>query len=428
MCVVALATVSEVVPGSATENFLKRYLAFLIGGTVALLVEVILYPVKARTRLVESLAAAIRMIEQMETCLAYGVETETNIDLSSPVVRQRFEEARSKAEGSLTAAETFLPFCANEPRLKGSFAGLALVYGEILYVLHQIVEKMDNMLQLRGEYGSSALEELHGDVYPYRRNVAGGILLILFAVHEALTTKLPLPQFLPSIRLAHLRMINRVRSLLVTHQEDTISNDMDISVAKRIARQKFVAFQAYSAGQIEVIEYLEELQELTKLLVGANEFKSGLLMRPTYREYIERINQNPPPLTLKHAIKAKAKGVDTEAAPKPTATQILQSNQNDEDEIRDILSETVTAPSGRARRRSTFKREGLERVRTKDREVEEKEKEMIKEMEENDLPRSLQRVRSRRVEEKNAELVRITSRREEEKAWVAGRETLEKKQ
>jgi len=37
-----------------------------------------------------------------------------------------------------------------------------------------------------------------------------------------------------------------------------------------------------------VIEFLEELINLTKLLVGANEFRSGLLTRPIYREYVSR--------------------------------------------------------------------------------------------------------------------------------------------
>lgn len=88
----------------------------------------------------DALAASILQIEEMEACLAYGVETEMaeKFGPSSPAVLQRFGVARSKAGGSLAAAEAFLPFCANEPRLKGSFSGLALIYGEIVYVLHQI--------------------------------------------------------------------------------------------------------------------------------------------------------------------------------------------------------------------------------------------------------------------------------------------------
>lgn len=48
-----------------------------------------------------------------------------------------------------------------------------------------------------------------------------------------------------------------------------------------------MAWNAASAARAEIIEYLEELIDLSKLLVGANEFRSGLLMRNTYNEYIQ---------------------------------------------------------------------------------------------------------------------------------------------
>lgn len=65
MCVVALATEDQTVTGTATDIFLKRWIAFLIGGFVALMVELILFPVKARDRLVESLVASIRHISDI---------------------------------------------------------------------------------------------------------------------------------------------------------------------------------------------------------------------------------------------------------------------------------------------------------------------------------------------------------------------------
>jgi uncharacterized membrane protein YgaE (UPF0421/DUF939 family) len=99
MCIVALATEDHTVAGSATENFLKRWIAFLIGGVVALIVEVVLFPVKARDRLVVSLASSIRQISEMEACLAYGIETETNVDVQSAEVSARFDRAKGKAQG-----------------------------------------------------------------------------------------------------------------------------------------------------------------------------------------------------------------------------------------------------------------------------------------------------------------------------------------
>jgi uncharacterized membrane protein YgaE (UPF0421/DUF939 family) len=365
MCVVALAAI-DTVPNNPTETFLKRLVAFIIGGVVALVVEAILFPVKARDRLVESLAASLNQITEMEACLAYGIETETNVDVQSKAIVDRFERAKSKAEGALTAAETFLPFCGNEPRLKGSFEGLALIYAEILYVLHAIVDRMDNMLHLRQEYGSGVLEEFNAQVYPYRRNVAGSITLILFAVHEALTMKVSLPQFLPSARLAHLRLVNRVREVVLAkspqaQHDESGRSGIELTMIRHVVRQKFLSWNAASAGQIEVIEYLEELIDLTKLLVGANEFRSGLLTRPKHRGSMarpERVSKN--------------------------CDDVDSQRQAELEELKDIVPEPSKV--GLTKRRTT--------ILSKDRPNLEN-----KTSEDGDLPISLQRVRSRRVEE-----------------------------
>ena len=79
----------------------------MIGGVVALIVELVLFPVKARTRLVESLAASLRQISAMEGCIAFGIEEGVNIDVFAPEVILRFETATAKAQAALTAAETF---------------------------------------------------------------------------------------------------------------------------------------------------------------------------------------------------------------------------------------------------------------------------------------------------------------------------------
>ena len=116
--------------------------------------------------------------------------------------------------------------------------------------------------------------------------------MILFALHGALLTKLPLPQFLPSARLAHLRMINRVREVVqlsvLQSQDHETANKL---VRKLAVRRKYMSWNAASAAQAEVIEFLEELVDLTKLLVGANEFQSGLLTRPSFHQY-EQLSKN----------------------------------------------------------------------------------------------------------------------------------------
>ena len=266
----------------------------MIGGIVALIAEVVLFPVKARTRLVESLAAALEQINEMEKCIAAGIEQGIKLDVYATANIVRFESAKGKANTALSAGETFLPFCHNEPRIKGSFEGLALIYTEVLFVLHQIVDRMDNMLQLRTAYGSGPLEELNAEIYPYRRNVAGSITLTLFAIHGALTTKLPLPQFLPSPRLAHLRMINRVREVVLNKEDKKGEESYEVTAKlarQRALRRKYMSWNAASAAQVEIIEFLEELIDLTKLLVGVNEFRSGLLTRATYHDYAKKVQE-----------------------------------------------------------------------------------------------------------------------------------------
>jgi hypothetical protein len=397
MSVVSLATIDKTVPGSATENFLKRLIAFIIGGVVALVVEVVLFPVKARVRLVESLASSIRQISEMEACVAHGIETETNVNVYAPEVTKRFNHAKAKAEASLTAAQTFLPFCSKEPRLKGSFAPLALVYTEIIFVLHQIIDRMDNMLQLRKQYGSGVLEELNTQVYPYRRNVAASITLILFAVHEALTTKLPLPQFLPSARLAHLRMVNRVRELVIGNNNDGsgsptdaptrsgMTSELEATLVKRLVKQKYLSWSAASAGQVEVIEYLEELVELVKLLVGAQEFRSGLLERPTYRQWVERIGRE-----------TNEMSANQEDGPDKVSTE-----NSELEESKDIVPSEPPPKMGLTKRLTGF---GRSDSKSKP-EVPEK-----KEAEDEELPRSLQRVRTRRFEESKNRLEKVQSK------------------
>jgi hypothetical protein len=258
---------------------------------------------------------------------------------------------------------------------------------------------MDNHLHLRKEYGSGVLEELNVQVFPYRRNVAGSITLILFAVHEALTTKLPLPQFLPSARLTHLRMVNRVREVVLAKAPSDLGKSTDSrseiekSMVKRIVRQKFLSWNAASAGQIEVIEYLEELIDLVKLLVGANEFRSGILTRPTYREYVDRIKRSP-----------QGRDKDGDQA-------LIDDEQA---ELRDINpaqpSEKEIRKTGLTKRRTTLTRKAeIPKQPTEDEEQKQADGE---------LPRSLQRVRTRRVEEKNLRLDKSRSR--EAEAWREG--------
>lgn len=313
MTVVALATVN--LSGTGVENFYTRLGTFVVGGTVAMVVEIGLYPVRARDRLVECLSSCVKQVQNMQAALAVGIDHPDKPNFRSVDLDVRFKGARDKAEAALRAAETFLPFCLTEPRMKGSFKKLAPIYREIIYVLHQIIDRMENTVQLRHAYGSSILEDLNPQVYTYRRNVAAGAMLTLFSVHEALTTWLPLPQFIPSTRLAQNRLVSRVRDVVDSRgsaNQDDIGKSMgageDEQTTDVITQHKFLSWNANAAGQMEIIEYLEELVELTKLLVGVNAFRSGILEKPNYKQYVEDIKTSGEALNRVRSPQADADG------------------------------------------------------------------------------------------------------------------------
>ncbi|KAH7031257.1 uncharacterized protein B0I36DRAFT_242604 [Microdochium trichocladiopsis] len=297
LAVICLSIIAGGFSDPPWEIYVKRMACFLVGGTAALFVELFLFPARARDRLVESLASCIQQISQMENSIAVGIDSPINIDVRNHAHNTNFSDAKGKADQALAAARTFLPFCLTEPRLKGSFTGQTIIYGEMIYVLSQIIDRMDNMLSLRQAFGSGVLEELNKDVASYRRNVAGSISIALFAVHEALTTRLPLPQFLPSSRNAQLRYISRVRELLLQRSSEGLESKnptrrgslvMPTQALKSATKQNFISWNAASAGMMEIIEYVEELIDLAKLLVGVNAFRSGMLERPNFHDYIAK--------------------------------------------------------------------------------------------------------------------------------------------
>lgn len=98
---------------------------------MALLVQLAIYPVKARERLKESLASAIVQLNKMESYLALGVEDAGNVRATDPALFKQFDKARTATIKSLVSAEAFLGFTAQEPRLKGSFHDQADIYKEV---------------------------------------------------------------------------------------------------------------------------------------------------------------------------------------------------------------------------------------------------------------------------------------------------------
>jgi len=126
---------------------------------------------------------------------------------------------------------------------------------------------------------------------------------------------------------------------------------------------------------------LEELIDLVKLLVGANEFRSGLLTRGSYREWVDKIQR---PDTVESEM-LPADGATEEKQPPLTTVRKRRQTFNN-------TREKIFGPSAgnmAGARPST----GIG-LGTTDKPDVEKQRGM-----EEELPRVLQRVRTRRMDE-----------------------------
>jgi hypothetical protein len=154
-------------------------------------------------------------------------------------------------------------------------------------------------------------------------------------------------------------------------------------MVKKIFHKKFLAWNAVAAGHIEVIEYLEELVDLVKLLVGADEFQSGMFIRSRYHEYMSQ---------------PQGEDDDGEHGQSVGQEQMTSPRDDDEEEQRDAMPEPEAMQKRTTTRKRTMsnslalQKSGshtgvLHRSDSRSSSVE------------TTLPYSLQRVRSRRLEE-----------------------------
>lgn len=163
LVVVPLSTLrNHGIPGTILINFGKRCVAMLVGGGAAMLVNVAVFPQKARVHLVNQLVIALKSCQLIQIQLALGINGENSGASRVSMVRSesRYNQYHRKAKSALAAADSLLKVAMTEPRLKGPFKTRADIYTEIIFVLHQILDRYNNIKFLRQQYGSAVLDEL----------------------------------------------------------------------------------------------------------------------------------------------------------------------------------------------------------------------------------------------------------------------------
>ena len=112
--VVILSTTQPTIPGTIRENFAKRCIAMLIGGSAALLSQMIVFPVKARVQLVRQIVVALRCCEELEEYMEEGIGLEEDgVSFSS---KEKVKELCKKSRTALDSAEAYSKLhCITDP-------------------------------------------------------------------------------------------------------------------------------------------------------------------------------------------------------------------------------------------------------------------------------------------------------------------------
>ncbi|KAG0313563.1 hypothetical protein BGZ99_008744 [Dissophora globulifera] len=169
--------------------------------------------------------------------------------------RRAFQGVEQQLQIKLLKTSELLGISASEPRLKGEFP--MKLYKQIIQCCQNILDRIISMRMAAQSISPEVLELVAGPLNDNRRDVVGALLLCFSILSSSLATKSPLPPYLPSARMARLRVIYNVRGLISAHQAITGQG-----------HYTFIYYYAYSSALKEVIQELELLAVLIEPLVG----------------------------------------------------------------------------------------------------------------------------------------------------------------
>ncbi|KAF8934419.1 hypothetical protein BGZ52_004604 [Haplosporangium bisporale] len=127
-----------------------------------------------------------------------------------------------------------------------------------------ILDRMVSMRMAAQLLSPEVRDLVTGPMNYYRRDMVGALLLYFSVLSSSLASKTPLPPYLPSARMARLRVIYNVRMAIEEHQAATSQN-----------HYTYIYYYAFSSALEEVIEELELLAILIKPIVGITLVTSG---------------------------------------------------------------------------------------------------------------------------------------------------------
>ncbi|KAF9539018.1 hypothetical protein EC957_005960 [Mortierella hygrophila] len=176
--------------------------------------------------------------------------------------RLAFQHVEQQLQTKLIKINQLLELSASEPRLKEKFP--IKLYNQIIQCCQNILDRMVSMRMAAQLISPEVRELVTGPMNYYRRDMVGALLLYFSVLSSSLASKSPLPPYLPSARVARLRVIYNVREAIAAHQAVTKED-----------HYTYIYYYAFSSALEEVIEELELLAILIKPIVGVTMVSSG---------------------------------------------------------------------------------------------------------------------------------------------------------
>ncbi|GJJ71968.1 hypothetical protein EMPS_04325 [Entomortierella parvispora] len=166
-----------------------------------------------------------------------------------------FQHVEHQLQTRLIKIGELLELSASEPRLKEDFP--MKLYKQIVQCCQNILDRMISMRMAAQLLSPEVRELVTGPMNYYRRDMVGALLLYFSVLSSSLASKTPLPPYLPSARMARLRVIYNVHEAITAHQAKSGED-----------HYTYIYYYAFSSALEEVIEELELLAILIKPLVG----------------------------------------------------------------------------------------------------------------------------------------------------------------
>lgn len=267
--VVILSVLHPATNGTIVQNYGKRLIAMVVGGTAAVAVQVLIFPTRARWLMRDQVDLALTFT----TGMLDDFRNES-IHQSGHSSAEAFKKWRLVTK-TLTLARSYRSLAHKEPRLKRPFAQIGRNWKDIITQIQQLADAILNASLVSSQHLShvdtnEAIID-YQELFPayirqLSQNTMAAVNLCLEAVDTSLNLGRPLPQHLPSAHMAHVRQIRAERDFISNLEFETVA---------------MVHWSASKMAVTQIIMALEKLIEDVRELRGSNQFHSGILTSST---------------------------------------------------------------------------------------------------------------------------------------------------